>query len=414
VGPANARAARELLNWRSLRWKIAALVAMASCAVAVAVGMLVHQSTFARSMTLGRDQAFTALLSEVAEYRRTGITPVPPQVPPALLRQVERTDRFSTWYDDRRPDIPWMWAAQRVDGQVLAVQVDMGSEMRGLRALDRHIVMASLAVLAVVVPLAALAAELPNRRLRRVALTARRIADDDPDALARVGGDEITEISVAVESMAGALQERLLNEQRFTADVAHELRTPLMGLVTSTELLPESEATDLVRDRVRVLRALVEDLLEISRLDAGTEGADRASVPLDRVVEESVRRTGLQARLTVTGDPIAYTDPRRLDRIIANLVANAHGHGLPPVEITVTGATIVVRDHGPGFPGTLLANGPQRFRTGAAERGRGHGLGLTIAAGQAQVIGGRLVFGNATDGGAVATLHLEGGTAPTG
>lgn len=74
-----------------------------------------------------------------------------------------------------------------------------------------------------------------------------------------------------------------------------------MGLVTSTELLPESEATDLVRDRVRVLRALVEDLLEISRLDAGAERADRALVPLDRVVEESVRRAGLQARLTVIG-----------------------------------------------------------------------------------------------------------------
>lgn len=288
--------------------------------------------------------------------------------------------------------------------------MDMGSEMRSLRALDRHIVMASLAVLAVVVPLAALAAELPNRRLRRVARTARRIADDDPDASVRAGGDEITEIAVAVESMAGALHERLLSEQRFTADVAHELRTPLMGLVTSTELLPESEATDLVRDRVRVLRALVEDLLEISRLDAGTEGADLASVPLDQVVEESVRRTGLQARLTVTGDPLAYTDPRRLDRIIANLVANAHRHGLPPVEITVNGTTIVVRDHGPGFPEALLANGPQRFRTSTAERGRGHGLGLTIAAGQAQVIGGRLVFANATDGGAVATLHLEGDT----
>ena len=76
-------------------------------------------------------------------------------------------------------------AAQPVDGQVLAVQIDMGTEMRGLRALDRHIVMASLAALAVVVPLAALAAELPNRRLRRVARTARRIADGDLDARTR-------------------------------------------------------------------------------------------------------------------------------------------------------------------------------------------------------------------------------------
>lgn len=158
-----------------------------------------------------------------------------------------------------------------------------------------------------------------------------------------------------------------------------------------------------------MLRALIEDLLEISRLDAGAERADRASVPLDQVVEESVRRTGLQVRLAVNGDPVADTDPRRLDRIVANLVANAHRHGRPPVEVTVNGTTIVVRDHGPGFPDELLAEGPQRFRTGAAERGRGHGLGLTIAAGQAQVIGAELTFGNAPDGGAIATLHLRDG-----
>lgn len=420
MGHAIARAARGLLNWRSLRWKIAALVAMASCAVAVAVGVLVHQSTFERSMSLGRDQAFSALLAVVDDYRRTGRTPAhpdPTEIPPVLLQQARSTGEYVTWYDDRRPDVPWMWAVQPVGGQALAVKIDMGPELRSLQALDRHIVMASLAVLAVVVPLAALAAELPNRRLRRVARTARRIADGDLEARSMVsgrGGDEIAEISATVDSMADSLRDRLLNEQRFTADVAHELRTPLMGLVVSAELLPESEATELVRSRVRVLRTLVEDLLEISSLDAGAERADRALVPLGRFVEESLSRTGLQAKLTVTGDPVADTDARRLDRIIANLVTNAHRHGRPPVEVTVNGTAIVVRDHGPGFPGALLADGPQRFRTGAAERGRGHGLGLTIALGQAQVIGAGLAFANAPDGGAIATLHLRGATGSEG
>jgi signal transduction histidine kinase len=419
VGHTIAQAARRLLNWRSLRWKIAALVAMTSCAVALAVGILVHQSTLERSMSLGRDRALAAMGGVADIYRRTGDASAghSGDIPPALLQQVRSTGQFSTWYDGRRPESLWMWGAQLVDGQVLAVQMDMGSEMYGLRALDRHIVMASLAVLAVVVPLAALAAELPNRRLRRVARTARRIADGDLNARTMVGGrggDEITEISAAVDSMADSLRDRLLSEQRFTADVAHELRTPLMGLVISAELLPQSEATDLVRDRVRVLRALVEDLLEISRLDAGAERADRASVPLGRVVEESVHRAGLQAGLTVNGDPVVDTDPRRLDRIITNLIANAHRHGRPPVEITVNDTTIVVRDHGSGFPGELLATGPQRFRTGVAERGRGHGLGLTIALGQAQVIGAELVFGNVPDGGAVATLHLMAGTGSEG
>jgi signal transduction histidine kinase len=396
---------RGLLNWRSLRWKIAVLVAVASCAVALAVGLLVHRSTVARSMSVGEGRALTALATEADDQYRTS------PIPPALLRKVRATGRISTWYDDRDRDTPWMWAARRSGDQVLAVQIDMGNEVRNVAALDRHILLASLAVLAVVVPLAALAAELPNRRLRRVAGTARRIAAGDLDARIGTGGrkgDEITEISATVDSMADTLQDRLRSEQRFTADVAHELRTPLMGLTTSAELLPPGEATDLVRDRVRVLRALVEDLLEISRLDAGVERADLSRVPLDRMVEESVRRTGLAVRVTARGDTVADTDPRRLDRIIANLVANAHRHGRAPVEVSVTGTTVSVRDHGPGFPESVLAGGPQRFRTGAAERGQGHGLGLTIALGQARVIGAELGFHNASDGGAVATVRLAG------
>ncbi|AWW35415.1 histidine kinase [Streptomyces sp. AS58] len=420
MGRAVARRNRGLSNWRSLRWKIAALVALASCAVATTVGVLVHRSTSERLMGLGRDRAFSALVSALDDYSRTGATPTdadPAQIPPALLQQAVSTGQHRTWYDDRRSEIPWMWAVQPVDGRILAVRVDMGSEMRSLQALDRNIVAASLAVLAVVVPLAVLAAELPHRRLRKVARTARRIADGDLEARTMVdgrGGDEITEISVTLDSMADALRDRLLSEQRFTADVAHELRTPLMGLVVSTDLLPDGEATALVRDRVQVLRELVEDLLEISRLDSGAERADRASVPLGRLVEESVARTGVQARLTVIGDPVADTDPRRLDRIISNLVSNAHRHGRAPVDVTVNGASIVVRDHGPGFPDELLAEGPQRFRTGAAERGQGHGLGLTIATGQARVIGAALAFTNAPEGGAIATLRLRSEIGPQG
>ncbi|RFU39371.1 sensor histidine kinase, partial [Actinomadura logoneensis] len=191
------------------------------------------------------------------------------------------------------------------------------------------------------------------------ASTARRIAAGDLDARIGASGrarDEVTELSAAVDTMAAALQERLRAERAFTADVAHELRTPLMGLVTSAELLPEGEAAGFVRDRVGVLRALVEDLLEISRLDAGVEHADLGPVPVGEVVAESVRRTGLAAAVEVDGAPVAETDPRRLDRIVANLVANAHRHGRGPVEVRVARAAgdggragdvvLTVRDHG--------------------------------------------------------------------
>jgi signal transduction histidine kinase len=301
-----------------------------------------------------------------------------------------------------------MWQALTTDnGTLIAVRIPMADDVRGIQEQDVFLVKAGLGTLAVVFVVVALSTELINRRLRRVAGTALRIAGGDLDArIGAHGGDEIAGIGTAVDTMAAALQQRLLSEQRFTADVAHELRTPLAGLVTAAELLPEDEATDLVRDRVRVLRGLVEELLEISRLDAGAERAELRPAPLGELVEEAVSRTGQPVVLDVIDAATVTTDPRRAERIIANLVHNACSHGRPPVEVTVTATVVRVRDHGPGFPDALLAEGPQRFRTGAPERGRGHGLGLTIALGQAAVTGAELTFANAPEGGAVATARF--------
>ncbi|MFJ7420573.1 ATP-binding protein [Streptomyces uncialis] len=411
-----------LWSWRSLRWKIAALVIAASCGVALAVGGLVHQATANRFQKETRSRTHEALKSSVDEYHRNGGVPPrdtvfgPGEIPSELLRRVKDANGAALWYDETQRDGPWLWAAQPVDGgEILGVTMHVGTEERELAALDRTIIKVSGTTLLVIVPLSVLLTELLSRRLRHVARTARRIADGELDArTGKVGhdGDEITGIAAAVDSMAQSLQRRLLDEQRFTADVAHELRTPLMGLVTSTELLPDGPATELVRDRVRVLRGLVEDLLEISRLDAGAEASDARFVPVGSVVEASVTRTGEPALTTVVDNRQVSTDPRRLDRIIANLVLNAHRHGGGRVEVRVDGPTVVVRDHGPGFPAALLADGPQRFRTGASERGHGHGLGLTIAVGQARVIGASLELANAPDGGAVAVLRLPDGDRP--
>ncbi|MFE3016034.1 ATP-binding protein [Streptomyces sp. NPDC059256] len=396
---------------------------LTSCAVAVTVGVLVHRATEQRLFAEGEGSALHELETVVEEYRRgedvfreRGVV-AGEEVPPELLSRVERArGAAATWYDTDRRHGPWMWAGQSVGGQVLAVEIELGSDQRNLAALDRTTIKVSAATLGVITPLSLVLTELLSRRLRRVARTARRIADGELDARTGTGGrrgDEVTEIAGAVDSMAQSLQQRLIDEQRFTADVAHELRTPLMGLVTSTELLAEGPATELVRDRVRVLRGLVEDLLEISRLDAGAEAADERIVPVGSVVEESVTRTGLPTRTVIVHDQRVPTDPRRLDRIITNLVLNAHRHGREPVEVRVDGTSVTVRDHGPGFPDSLLANGPQRFRTGVAERGHGHGLGLTIALGQARVIGAALHFSNAEDGGAIAVLRLPDQAPPT-
>jgi signal transduction histidine kinase len=194
--------------------------------------------------------------------------------------------------------------------------------------------------------------------------------------------------------------------------VAHELRTPLTGLHAAAELLPPGRPTELVRDRVAALRTLTEDLLEISRLDAGGERPERAAEQLSALAGRVVRASGAPTEVRIVRDARVETDRRRLERVLGNLVANAHRHGRGPVVLTLDGPRVTVRDHGDGYPEYLLAHGPQRFRTEGGAKG--HGLGLTIALGQAEVLGARLELANAPDGGAVATLTLPQEESPTG
>ncbi|WP_197084980.1 HAMP domain-containing protein [Saccharothrix sp. ST-888] len=205
---------------------------------------------------------------------------------------------------------------------MLAVQVNMSPELYGLHRLDVSMAAASLLSLAAAVPLAVCGAGLISRRLRRVSETAGRISAGDLDARTgpTKGRDEVADIAATVDLMADSLGRRLRTERQFTADVAHELRTPVGGLLAAADLLPPGETEDLLRARVRDLRGLIEDLLEISRLDAGAEQPVQARVPLGAVVCEAVARTGLDASVTAADAQHAAaagtveTDPHRHDR----------------------------------------------------------------------------------------------------
>ncbi|WP_343240768.1 MULTISPECIES: HAMP domain-containing sensor histidine kinase [unclassified Streptomyces] len=405
-----------------LRWKITALAAATACLVAAAVGLLVHAWTAQDILGRAEMRASNGVYSAVDTYRRTGTLTDGAELDPAelpyTLRNPADGDRHTAYDGSVHGNVgPSVWAAQRVDGPgspVLALQVNMSTERHELFRLDVVMVVASLIALAAATPLAVYGAGLIGRRLGRVSETAGRISAGDLDARTGhiKGRDEVADIAATVDLMADTLSQRLRTERQFTADVAHELRTPVGGLLATADLLPPGETEDLLRARVRDLRGLVEDLLEISRLDAGAEQPVHAHVPLGAVVAEAVARTGLDTAVTVadpqsgqTGHTVE-TDPRRLERIVSNLVINAHRHGATPVQVTVEGRTVVVRDHGPGFPPDLLRDGPRRFQTGATERGSGHGLGLTIALGQARLLGAELLLDSAPDGGAVATLRL--------
>ncbi|MFF9088194.1 ATP-binding protein [Streptomyces sp. NPDC014991] len=409
-----------LPHWAgTLAAKAAAFITGMCCALAALLGVLVHVSVTDQTVGQARDLALSRLTDATRAYE-AGDTLLPgaavdPAGLPAPLRTLAVTGERGTMVSTYRGR-PTMWAAGPVAGRrALAVEVDYSQQSRTIAALDQSILWSSGLAIGATVLVGAFAVTRVTRRLHDTARVARRISAGDLDA--RVEDprtkdptrpqDEVAAVAAALDSMASSLQGKLLSEQRFTADVAHELRTPLTGLHAAAELLPPGRPTELVRDRVAALRTLTEDLLEISRLDTGRERLEADTEELGALAGRVVRASGTETEVRVLRDARVETDRRRLERVLGNLVSNAHRHGRPPVVLTVDGPVVVVRDHGGGFPEYLVAHGPQRFRTEGGARG--HGLGLTIASGQAEVLGARLSFANAVDGGAVATLTLPGG-----
>ncbi|MER8012485.1 HAMP domain-containing sensor histidine kinase [Streptomyces sp. NPDC094149] len=400
----------------TLAVKAAVFIAVMCCALAALLGVLVHVSVTNQTVGQARDLALSRLTDATRAYQ-AGDTLLPgagvdPPGLPRALRELAVDGERGTMVS-RQHGHPTMWAAGPADrNRALAVEVDYAQQSRTIAALDRAILWSSGLAIGATLLVGAFAVTRVTRRLHATATVARRISAGDLDA--RVGDpraedatrpqDEVGAVAAALDSMAASLQGKLLSEQRFTADVAHELRTPLTGLHAAAELLPPGRPTELVRDRVAALRTLTEDLLEISRLDAGREKLDVDTEELGALAVRVVRASGTDTEVVVVRDVRVETDRRRLERVLGNLVANAHKHGRGPVTVTVDGAVVRVRDHGEGFPDYLVEHGPQRFRTEGGATG--HGLGLTIAVGQAEVLGARLEFGNAPDGGAVAVLTL--------
>ncbi|MGX8906285.1 sensor histidine kinase [Streptomyces netropsis] len=401
-----------------IRGRIALAISFVTALAVVFLGVAVHHIS---GLERGRQaMAFQdeLLSSALQVYQRDGTLALGAQLddsalPFALSQAVARGE--SGTYISTGGD-PRVWAATGVgDDKVLSVSASYPDRDPLQTALDRALVVAGVATVVLMAVVAWFVAQSLSRRLRRSAAAARRIAAGaapDAEALATGGRDEVAELGRSVHHMATSLAARVEAEREFTADVAHELRTPVAGLVASAELLPHPRAVEMVRERAQTMRVLVEDLLEVSRLDAGRERAQLDAVELPSLVHGIVKRARGQrgvedVAVEVVGEGrIVATDARRVERILVNVLGNAAKHGKPPIEIRVEGTRIVVRDHGDGYPPELVDQGPRRFRTAAPERGTGHGLGLTIAVGQAVVLGASLEFGTAPGGGAQVVLDL--------
>jgi two-component system sensor histidine kinase MtrB len=221
----------------------------------------------------------------------------------------------------------------------------------------------------------------------------------------------------ALQSKIAALSAAQERERRFTSDVAHELRTPLTALVAEAELLGEHldrmpadarRPAELLVADVGRLRRLVDDLMEISRLDAGAVTARAEPVDLRALVDTVVRERGWGERVRVEGSGGRVdSDPRRIERVLANLLGNALEHGGGEASVLVGDRTVEVRDDGPGIPAEKLPHVFDRFWKGDPSRtGPGSGLGLAIARENARLLGGDVTVESEPGQGAAFTFRL--------
>jgi two-component system sensor histidine kinase MtrB len=229
------------------------------------------------------------------------------------------------------------------------------------------------------------------------------------------------EMADALEAKIAALSAAEARERRFTADVAHELRTPVTALVAAASLLRDQldrlpddvrrPAELLIGDVVR-LRRLIEELMEISRLDAGREPVVAADVDPLALLRSLADAHGWQDRVAIGGDPVLVrADSRRLERVLANLLTNAVEHGRDGIRASVHAnertVTVVVADDGPGIAPEHLPHVFDRFyKADPARSGHGSGLGLAIALQNARLIGGRLTAASSPGAGAMFRLEL--------
>jgi signal transduction histidine kinase len=228
------------------------------------------------------------------------------------------------------------------------------------------------------------------------------------------------EMADALEGKINALSEAQARERRFTSDVAHELKTPLAALVGEASLLREHldqmprearRPAELMVQDVGRLRRLVEDLMEISRFDAGKESVVAEHVDVPALVGAVVRSRGWADAVEFAGDLQLRTDRRRLERIVANLIGNAVEHGGSPIRVRVSrdggAALIQVTDRGPGIPPEHLPHLFERFyKADPSRTGPGSGLGLAIARENAKLLGGDIEVWSEAEFGTRFTVRL--------
>lgn len=248
----------------------------------------------------------------------------------------------------------------------------------------------------------------PIRAARRAA---ESLASGNLDDRMKVRGrDDLARLAISMNDMASELQKQISQleelsrvQQRFVSDVSHELRTPLTTVRMAAEVLYEARddfdpiaarSAELLQTELDRFEALLTDLLEISRFDAGAAVLSVSQVDLRDIVirvldgtAQLAETSGSQIRVHAPEPAVAEVDARRIERVLRNLVVNAieHGEGRP-IDVLVVAddhaVAVAVRDHGFGFEAAQAKLVFHRFWRGDPARARtvgGTGLGLAIS-----------------------------------
>jgi two-component system sensor histidine kinase MtrB len=274
------------------------------------------------------------------------------------------------------------------------------------------------------------------RPLGEAAQAAQLIAGGRLDTRLEATDDvDLRMLANSFNDMASALQARVERDARFASDVSHELRSPLMTLAASVEVMqarrsdmPERAQTalDLLVSDVARFQGLVEDLLEISRFDAGAIRLHSEDLLVAEFVRQAVAVSSMPKSVVTVTDRgermVMQGDRRRLARVIANLIDNARLHGggtEPTVHVTepenegepIGHVWIAVEDHGPGVPVEERDLIFERFARGAVAGRRsssdGAGLGLSLVDEHIRLHGGRVWVEDRADGEPGARFVLE-------
>ncbi|QPZ37302.1 MtrAB system histidine kinase MtrB [Paramicrobacterium chengjingii] len=325
-------------------------------------------------------------------------------------------------------EVPGVIVGQLVDvpgaGQYeFYIAFDLSDSERTLQFLQQTMLIVGFALLLLVGAVAWVVVRLVVEPITIAAETSQRLADGDLGVRIReTGADELATLARSFNGMADSLQQRIreladlsLVQQRFVSDVSHELRTPLTTIRLADDVIYDqrhsfapatTRTAELLHTQVERFELLLDDLLEISRYDAGSvqlelEPTNLATLAQDCIdgMEALAAERGTDIRLVAPGGHNQVEmDPRRIRRIVRNLIGNAieHGEGGPivvTVDSNADAVALTVRDYGLGMSEADAEHVFDRFWRADPSRRRtigGTGLGLAISTEDASLHGGEI------------------------